>query len=68
MAEAMVEAEGAAAVAAAAFDPRQLTDADSLDWGVLAVYTCSASCQTVKSIDAASCGYAVEYCWHQTGP
>ena len=68
MAEAMVEAEGAAAVAAAAFDPRQLTDADSLDWGVLAVYTCSASCQTVKSSDAASCGYAVEYCWHQTGP
>lgn len=38
--------------------------ADGLDWGVLAVYTCSASCAT--AVDGAACGYADEFCWHQS--
>ena len=35
------------------------TDEDALDWGVVGVFTCSASCR----VDA--CGYAVESVWHQ---
>lgn len=36
-------------------------DADALDWGVLAVYSCSASC----AMRDGECGYATEWCWHQ---
>ena len=38
---------------------RAASDEDALDWGVVGVYTCSASCH----VDA--CGYAVESVWHQ---
>lgn len=34
---------------------------DVLDWGVLAIYTCSASCAKHEDV----CAYAEEYCWHQ---
>ena len=35
---------------------------EALDWGTLAVFTCSASCAATGEADA----YAEEYCWHQT--
>ena len=37
--------------------------ADALDWGVVAVYTCSATCATDAQPDG--CAYADEWCWHQ---
>ena len=35
---------------------------EALDWGTVAVFTCSASCAATGEADA----YAEEYCWHQT--
>lgn len=37
-------------------------DVDALDWGALAVYTCSASCSPAPSEVSA---YADEYVWIQ---
>ena len=38
------------------------TATDSLDWGTVAVYTCSASCAAPP---AAPSAYAEEFVWHQ---
>ena len=38
-------------------------DADALDWGVVAVYSCSASCALPN--EQGECGYAQEWLWHQ---
>jgi pre-rRNA-processing protein TSR4 len=40
---------------------------DTLDWGVVAVYTCSASCAAPvpREGEAAPSVYAEEFCWHQ---
>ena len=35
---------------------------EALDWGVVVLYTCSASCATVGQD---GCGYADEFVWHQ---
>ena len=46
--------------------PTTADDADALDWGIVAVYTCSASCAAAPPTapNDASSAYAVEYCWH----
>ena len=38
---------------------------DGLDWGVVAVYTCAASCATASGPSSDQCGYAEEFVWHQ---
>ncbi len=38
-------------------------DADALDWGTVAVYTCSASC--AADDEEGTSPYAEEFCWHQ---
>ena len=49
-------------------------DTDSLDWGTVAVFTCSASCAApalpeggsgAEGDGSSSSAYAVEWCWHQ---
>ena len=42
---------------------QMITGADVLDWGTLAVFTCSASCTSAGDSPSA---YADEFCWHQT--
>ena len=42
--------------------PTAPSNPDALDWGVVAVYTCSASC---AAEEGAACAYSDEYCWHQ---
>ena len=37
-------------------------NADSLDWGTVALYTCSASCVAAEGEPSA---YVEEFCWHQ---
>ena len=39
---------------------------DGLDWGVVVVYTCSASCATADGPGSERCGYVEEHVWHQT--
>lgn len=42
--------------------PDELGSDDALDWGTIAVFSCSRSCGAPPG---ASCAYAAEYCWHQ---
>ena len=42
-----------------------LSDEADLDFGVVAVYTCSASCTVAADGDPATSAYASEWCWHQ---
>ena len=71
MGEAAGAGGGAAAGGASGDALRAVTaeDKDALDFGVVAVYTCSASCalhRTGAAEEAAEAsGYAVEYVWHQ---
>lgn len=37
---------------------------DSLDWGIIAVYTCSKSCEA--RMESAGCAYVEEFCWSQS--
>ena len=49
-------------VAAAKAEEAGGASPDSLDWGTVAVYTCSASC---AAAEGAACAYSDEFVWHQ---
>ena len=51
-----------ALVAAARAEAAGSASPDSLDWGTVVVYTCSASCEAAAG---AACAYADEFVWHQ---
>ena len=51
-----------ALVAAAKAEAAGGASPESLDWGTVAVYTCSASCEAASG---ASCVYSDEFVWHQ---
>ena len=49
-------------VAAARAEAAGGASPESLDWGTVAVYTCSASCEPAPG---AACVYSDEFVWHQ---
>ena len=51
-----------ALVAAAKAEAAGGASPESLDWGTVAVYTCSAS---YEAASGASCVYSDEFVWHQ---